>query len=842
MSTNNVAVADSSPSATDLWSAIGTWVAVLLALIALLGIVAPYVALKSALSDYNRAMNSVRDVPGTYIGSGIPIRRGYRAFRRIRVPNLAPGYIANVHETPPLLSYNIAAANTRLIFRKTNYSNWNTGWAKLSQLLEAYRSTGTIQSALQTSHQGGSLEVVQGRTAVVVDKHWLLILGLLGRYSAREDRGILYRRGIRRDLGGERFSTAGDMSSSGHEYDSVSDGEYSEGDENYNPRLYRGRYSSGLRRSYRRLGRRLETLHLHQDGLETWKLSHDQQPAIYGVTGELKSIGRKKGTWSNLSAVTFTPHTMREIFQNDQVKEKHENVSLSTLFWLAYGFLVQPQTVTGTMRRQAMTIYSLEDPVGWNDERQFKSTSAAYCQLVRSSDMPLMVHSARTTLGLCDTQSWQMLIIKDLERRSPTPSGVPFGHPSRWRTITLHASNKGSFRRYRRGNSNHKQQLSHHYLKEDIVSMGLSYFSLDLDSWGLLRWTNGKFWDILLDESVPPAFRDGFHVDNVMGMAVVWSFISGRTGLDFPIVELMRLAGDGWHETKPEDMRNLRLFESSLSSILENSPIGPWRHAIATLSFVEPVFVDLLGQVWLDLLDPDREREKDQWEEEDEEQFREVLGRRSDGGSSRRGRDDAEDDESFDDDADDDDADDNDADDNDADDNDDEVNDVEDSPAERKSRYHYLYHNPRDQHHIPQKQVGGAGGLHEDVLSVVDDEARAVALLAQSPFVYKWRANRLTWTADNSVVQPAVVTDDDEEDNQAGSVRICGPLEWEVRTTLDAKNSGQQWPEEIRVTHADMCFLMYWIAFRALIWEEPSLNSKPLVSFIEKLDSHVYVL
>ena len=90
------------------------------------------------------------------------------------------------------------------------YHLWNSGWAKLAELINAYRFRDVVGGTY--SHvpipSNGSLEVVNSRTALVVQKHWLLLLGLLGRYGERADKGVLRPMGIRRDLAGERAGIA----------------------------------------------------------------------------------------------------------------------------------------------------------------------------------------------------------------------------------------------------------------------------------------------------------------------------------------------------------------------------------------------------------------------------------------------------------------------------------------------------------------------------------------------------------------------------------------------------------------------------------------------------------
>jgi hypothetical protein len=191
----------------ELTSNIGTWVAAAVAVVALVGVVGPYLALQASFSDRNRAMNAVQDDCGKYVTRGYRVTRGMRAFRRIRVPNLAPSYIANEPEATTL----VPPAATRGVWtiRSTNYQSFNTGWAKLAQLIEAYQARDLDADADVDLHvpRDGTLEIVNSRTALVVSKHWILLLGLLGRYGKRSDKGVLYEARARRDSYSERRLT-----------------------------------------------------------------------------------------------------------------------------------------------------------------------------------------------------------------------------------------------------------------------------------------------------------------------------------------------------------------------------------------------------------------------------------------------------------------------------------------------------------------------------------------------------------------------------------------------------------------------------------------------------------
>ncbi|KAJ9156323.1 hypothetical protein NKR23_g984 [Pleurostoma richardsiae] len=88
-------ISAASVDAVSLSSDVGAWVAGLVAIVALVGIVGPYLALQASLSDRNRATNAVKDTPEKYVSRGFRLSKRLRVFRCIRVPDLAPGYITN---------------------------------------------------------------------------------------------------------------------------------------------------------------------------------------------------------------------------------------------------------------------------------------------------------------------------------------------------------------------------------------------------------------------------------------------------------------------------------------------------------------------------------------------------------------------------------------------------------------------------------------------------------------------------------------------------------------------------------------------------------------------------
>jgi len=62
---------------------------------------------------------------------------------------------------------------------------WNSGLAKLAEIIESYQvlDPATNLDVNVEIPRNGTLGIVNSRTAMVVHKHWVLLLGLLGRYG-----------------------------------------------------------------------------------------------------------------------------------------------------------------------------------------------------------------------------------------------------------------------------------------------------------------------------------------------------------------------------------------------------------------------------------------------------------------------------------------------------------------------------------------------------------------------------------------------------------------------------------------------------------------------------------
>ncbi|KAG9256863.1 uncharacterized protein F5Z01DRAFT_491329 [Emericellopsis atlantica] len=152
-------------SGLDLAGVVGTWVAVALALIALVGIVAPVLLIRESRSDRFQALNAVDDQNTGYITGGLKLRGSSTYFQKVKVPLLS---------SPP---------GPNVIFDRASIANLAqaTGWVNFAAAIERYTSS---------TDKGDGLLLFHKQTWLPVHRFWLLTFGLFGRYGHREDRGI----------------------------------------------------------------------------------------------------------------------------------------------------------------------------------------------------------------------------------------------------------------------------------------------------------------------------------------------------------------------------------------------------------------------------------------------------------------------------------------------------------------------------------------------------------------------------------------------------------------------------------------------------------------------------
>ncbi|RBA09008.1 hypothetical protein FPRO05_07288 [Fusarium proliferatum] len=506
---------DDGVDPVDLASNIGTWVAAGVAIIALVGVVGPYLALQASMSDKNRAMNAVQDQQQKYISRGWRLTRGLRMFRRIRVPNLAPGYITNEPDTAPLIPP-LSAALGRWGFTTRDYLPWNTGWAKISELIESYEVRDGISNRrvdLDVPETGGTLEVVNSRTALVVNKHWILTLGLLGRYGDRVDKGILQRKGIRRNFDGERASIRHfALPRKAKQKESNLEFEWVRKKQSHAMSRRRGSSSrdSASSRSWSDSDADSDgtVMAVRRSAYGTITLETAPQPTIYGITGKLQQLGRHKGSWSYLTSVSFVPHIAKEIFEAG-LNERRESSSLQTFFWLAHGFLPCGRTAEG---RQM--VISLEAPdlalasIGRNVDDTLDWPAYS---LQESDDIPISIGIAMQCLGIPEPQILQFLpldaasqakrVLEKTSHQSDDGTESPVYETNEKNRLWEHElpaqpaglSIDGPWVRY----SDASEENFCLFRRRDFEKTLRLVLTIDWDNWGFLIWKD-KFWISIL--------------------------------------------------------------------------------------------------------------------------------------------------------------------------------------------------------------------------------------------------------------------------------------------------------------------------------------------------------
>ncbi|KAH6885231.1 hypothetical protein B0T10DRAFT_550538 [Thelonectria olida] len=587
------ATGDNGPDLVELTSNIGTWVAAFIAIVALVGVVGPFLALQASLSDSNRAMNAVQDLPEKYVTRGFRLTRGLRVLRRIRVPDLAPGYITNEPDTTPLVP--LRAALGHWLLRPRDYLPWNTGWAKLAEVIEAHEA---LEQATNSPvnlgvTKGGTLEVVNSRTALVVNKHWILLLGLLGRYGVRPDKGILQTRRVRRDFEGERASIQlfqfarketmrhvpeADAKLKTKRWEALSEkpssssmGSSSNSDSDH-----------GTRSSDYGYGGDLLTFSLRRGAYGEWTIDNMEKPTVHGVTGTMQALGRHKGSWSSLTCISFVPHTAREIFATGTT-ERRDCTSMQTLFWLAHGFLPCGRTPEG---RQA--VISLEGPGEDEDDDSYgfeRDTNRLQdwpaFSLQESYDIPISMGQAMKCLSIPEPKILQLLPLDTSKRDMPSASDED---KSTKEAEAADAPQRGSASIKIRGPW--VQYVSRRgdtccvFPRKDVERALALVLGLEWDDWGFLTCRD-KFWTSILKPATGILEKE-----DLRGPSFTKAF-STKTD-----IKAFR-----WRvrpKFHPQKLGDYLAFDKFTSSSLENSEALPLRTALGTLFVLDASFRQMI--------------------------------------------------------------------------------------------------------------------------------------------------------------------------------------------------------------------------------------------------------
>ncbi|KAJ5795160.1 hypothetical protein N7457_001759 [Penicillium paradoxum] len=536
------------PDTIDIISTAGTWLAVFLALVALVGILGPWLAIRAAFSDKNRALNAVYDMHGDYVTRGIVISGNLRLFRQTKIPDLAPKFNTNTPEIPKLISED--NAGRLLEFRQPHYNSWNTGWSKLCALIQAQQVVETENHEPTTNHPtetninideqargpgwswrrilrreeadgdiedangeenalqnnprtvpsaepvpqpnsdklgvvpetfkdmsslGGTLDIVESRTAVAASRYWILLLGLLGKYSSPAHRGAASRL-ILGDFPGERLSNY--AASQGDDTAS----EVTETDnQSWETHVSRGPYQGTRGPSH---GERYRA-YLSSHG--TWELSSAPARSIEGYTGSFRDLGRHRGSFVNQSTVTFSPKTVSESRERGSSRLKKQVSSIVVQFWLAHGFLP-----SNTKSGQPDEVISLQDPVqdgmnpGLNElftgEGKDQRTKS-YLSLAETANVPLSIKKSSIALGVpsCTTKQW-------IAHDEPTLTTF-----DEWTQVKI-------------------KEKTMNVLRSDLFVIINRLLMITWDDWGYLIWkskSESNIWTNVLEPVASDTFKNG---------------------------------------------------------------------------------------------------------------------------------------------------------------------------------------------------------------------------------------------------------------------------------------------------------------------------------------------
>ncbi|RHZ50084.1 hypothetical protein CDV55_101199 [Aspergillus turcosus] len=160
----------------NLLGVVGTWIAAVLGIIALAGILPVYVLYRQTQTDRHIALNKVHDPHKTYITAGYPLWPGWRFFRSYRVPDLTDA---------PTWSQLTVAARRRCEGFGIHILRSLTGWVNFANVLQIYN--------IKPAGSKGKLTFARQEALLPAHRGWLLLLGIIDRYSDemnRPDKGL----------------------------------------------------------------------------------------------------------------------------------------------------------------------------------------------------------------------------------------------------------------------------------------------------------------------------------------------------------------------------------------------------------------------------------------------------------------------------------------------------------------------------------------------------------------------------------------------------------------------------------------------------------------------------
>lgn len=161
----------------DLLGLVGTWVAAILALVALAGIIPAYILYRESQTGHYEALSLIDDQRHEYISKGYTLLPGKQFFRSVKVPDLT---------TPPRVTAEDPPSQQLRIQRECDVLDREgspslTAWVNFSNLLRAYRICPPFT---------GKIKISGKESLLPVNRSWILLLGLADRYGRRGDYGL----------------------------------------------------------------------------------------------------------------------------------------------------------------------------------------------------------------------------------------------------------------------------------------------------------------------------------------------------------------------------------------------------------------------------------------------------------------------------------------------------------------------------------------------------------------------------------------------------------------------------------------------------------------------------
>lgn len=279
---------------------IGTWVAVILAILALTAIIGPILVWRASKTKKQQALDALEHgdaESGGFVTKGIPFWPGIRLLRRVQVPKLS---------SEPSLAGKTVIWDAFV----PQVSSASSSWVHLARVLKSYRLNTSISNTL----------IIRNRKTVLeVNYIWLLLIGILGRFGRRKDMGKLPQRS--KGLLSAQARPGTMLSRRVREAAEVTPG-----------------WKTSRPWAHSRNHRGNSEGEFEQDGRTYWLL--------HGLIGTMYLAQRSRHLDDQHDRVQYRNHTPQEIGDLSI-----EPLAIDDLFWLAVGCLVAP-------RRR---IYSLEN-------------------------------------------------------------------------------------------------------------------------------------------------------------------------------------------------------------------------------------------------------------------------------------------------------------------------------------------------------------------------------------------------------------------------------------------------------------------------------------------------